>query len=248
MLKIICFILGTMMGSFFNVLICRLPKEESVVLPASHCPQCQHRLSWSELIPVLSYLLQRGQCSHCGQQISLQYPMVELTTGLIYVMLLMHYGMTVQFLNALLFISLLIPIIIIDLEHQIIPDSLNLTGAILGLLALSFNNITLLSALSGALVGGALMLLIAIVTKGGMGGGDVKMVAMMGIFLGINLTILALFVSFVIGGLICLLLIVSGIRNRKDFIPFGPFLASGGFIAHVYGQEIIRWYLRVAFN
>jgi leader peptidase (prepilin peptidase)/N-methyltransferase len=165
-------------------------------------------------------------------------------TGVVYLFVFIHYGLTLGLIAALAFISVLIPIVFIDLKHQIIPDKLNLVGAILGLLILSFNDVSLFSSVLGSVAGGLIMLLIAIVSRGGMGGGDVKMMAMMGLFLGLKLTFLALFFSFVIGGLGSLLLILFGIKKRKDYIPFGPFLAIGGFAAYVFGIEILAWYFK----
>jgi len=238
------FVFGLLIGSFMNVIIYRLPLGYSVVYPASRCPHCQHRLAWFELIPLLSYMLQLGKCRHCRVPISFRYPMVEFLTALIYLLCYIHYGLSSMLLVALVFVSVLLPIVFIDLQHQIIPDILNITGATFAFLILPLSDVSLLNSLTGALLGGAIMLIIAIISRGGMGGGDVKMVAMMGLFLGWKLTLLALFLSFVIGGLGSLLLILFRIKKRKDFIPFGPFLAIGGFTAYVFGTEILTWYFK----
>jgi leader peptidase (prepilin peptidase) / N-methyltransferase len=232
------------MGSFLNVVICRMPANQSVIYPSSHCPICGYQLAWLELIPLVSYLLQRGTCRECAQPISIQYPLVELLTGLVYLFLYTQYGLSNQLLTAMIFASLLIPIIYIDLMYQIIPDTLNAAGAALGLLNLVVSHLTLTSALLGAVVGGSIMLVIAVISRGGMGGGDIKMVTVMGLFLGLKFTFVALFLSFIIGGLGSLLLIICGLKHRKDFIPFGPFLAIGGFAAYVFGNEILAWYFQ----
>ncbi|HWR55265.1 MAG TPA: prepilin peptidase, partial [Negativicutes bacterium] len=135
MLHVLFFLGGLIVGSFLNVVICRLPAGDSLVLPASHCPECRQRLAWYELVPVLSYLWQRGKCRHCGTAISLQYPLVELATGAAYLGLFLLLGLQPKLFTSLMFISLCIPIVVIDLDRQIIPDQLNLWGAVLGLLA-----------------------------------------------------------------------------------------------------------------
>lgn len=238
----VIFLFGLTLGSFLNVVICRLPLGQSVLLPPSHCPQCKNRLNWVNLVPLVSYVVQGGKCCNCGKVISLQYPIVEMATGLIYVGLYIVFGLKIKLGVALLFASVLIPLVVIDLQQQIIPDQLNSTGAIAGLLAIVVSDITFINALIGAFIGGGLMLLIAIISRGGMGGGDIKMMAWVGFFLGWKLTLLALFLSFLIGGLGSLLLILFGIKKRKDFIPFGPFLAIGGGMAYVFGTEILAWY------
>ncbi|HBS60041.1 MAG TPA: prepilin peptidase [Firmicutes bacterium] len=244
MLHVLFFLGGLIVGSFLNVVICRLPAGDSLVLPASLCPECRQRLAWYELVPVLSYLWQRGKCRHCGTAISLQYPLVELATGAAYLGLFLLLGLQPKLLTSLMFISLCIPIVVIDLDRQIIPDQLNLGGAVLGLLAAAVSHTAFTDVLAGGLAGGVIMLLIAIVSRGGMGGGDIKMMAWIGLFLGLKMTMLALFLSFVIGGLASLILILAGRKRRKDFIPFGPFLAAGGFTAYVFGPAILAWYVQ----
>lgn len=245
MFEAVFLILGIITGSFLNVVICRIPNNNSLIYPASHCPQCRQRLAWLELVPIFSYLWQRGKCRHCNTAISVQYPAVELATGLIYLWLYIHFGLTVKLAVALLFVSLLIPLVVIDLRHQIIPDSLNGLGAIAGFLTIVISGNAFLDAVTGAFIGGGIMLFIAIISRGGMGGGDIKMMAWLGLFLGWKLTLLALIIAFVTGGVGSLLLILLGIKKRKDFIPFGPFLALGGFAAYIFGERILHWYLTI---
>lgn len=244
MTAIIVFIAGLIIGSFLNVIIYRLPLAQSVIFPVSHCPHCRLKLAWYELIPLASYLLQQGKCRQCGMAVSASYLLVELLTGMIYLWAFQHYGFTVELVTALAFVSVLIPIIFIDLKHQIIPDTLNLTGVLLGLMTLPLREISVFNSLLAAVLGGTVLLLIAIISRGGMGGGDVKMMAWMGLFLGWKLTLLALFISFIVGGLGSLILILCGFVKRKDFIPFGPFLAVGGLTAYVFGYEILTWYFK----
>lgn len=247
MLESFIFIFGLIIGSFLNVVIYRVPLGQSIAYPPSHCPQCQQQLAWYQLIPVVSYLWQAGKCRQCGAPIALRYVLIELVTGFCFLGLYLYYGLTYQLLHALIFISILIPIVCIDYEHQIIPDSINLTGAILGLIIVPLTSLTYSNALLGVLVGGGVMLLIAVLSRGGMGGGDIKMMAMAGLFLGWPMTLMALFLSFVLGGIGSLVLLLTGIKKRKDAIPFGPFLAVGGFLAYVYGEEFLHWYLKTAF-
>lgn len=248
MIGIFFFIFGSIFGSFLNVVICRLPGNGSVVCPASHCPYCRQPLAWFELIPLLSYIWQRGKCCHCGITISPQYPLVELVTGVSYLGLFLLFGLQPKLLVAMLFVSLCIPITIIDMRHQIIPDQLNLLGAVLGLLTAPLLHAAWTDVLTGGFIGGAVMLGIALVSRGGMGGGDIKMMAWMGLILGWKMTLLALFLSFVIGGLVSLILIVGRFKKRKDYIPFGPFLAVGGCVALLFGREILGWYVKMNFT
>jgi leader peptidase (prepilin peptidase) / N-methyltransferase len=247
MIFFVIFCLGLVIGSILNVVIHRLPLGQSVTFPPSHCPHCIHRLRWFELIPLGGYLFQGGKCQACGSAISIRYPRVEIMTGCLYVFLYIHFGLNYHLLVALSLISVLIPIVCIDLQHQLIPDALNLAGGVIALIALLWSDISFVSAASGFLIGGSILLLIAVISRGGMGGGDIKMMAMMGLFLGWRMTLLALFVSFIIGGVGSLIFILTGIKGRKDMIPFVPFLALGGFTAYVYGNEILIWYIRKAF-
>lgn len=240
---VLVFLIGLLVGGFLNVVICRIPLKESIVFPGSHCPQCQIRLRWYELIPIVSYVIQKGKCRTCGSSISIRYPLVEFFSACIFGLLYNYLGFNMRMITVVCFTSILIPVVCIDLQYQIIPDKLNLTGGILGLLAVTIAKITLVDALLGAFLGGGIMLLIAVISRGGMGGGDIKMVAWMGLFLGWKMILLSLFLSFITGGLGSFCLIVLGIKKRKDFIPFGPFLAIGGFAAYVFGDQILQWYI-----
>jgi leader peptidase (prepilin peptidase)/N-methyltransferase len=244
MIAVMFFALGMIVGSFLSIITFRLPGNGSVVYSASHCPHCQHSLDWQELIPLLSYLWQQGKCRHCGTAVFPQYPLLELTGGFTYTGLFIFYGLRMELLIALIFVSILIPIVLIDFRHQIIPDALNIAGAIAGLAAIHLTSFSFMDAMLGVFAGGGIMLLIAVVSRGGMGGGDIKMTAWMGLFLGWKMTLLALFISFIISGFASFLLIIFKIKKRKDFIPFGPFLAAGGFTAYVFGREILARYLQ----
>lgn len=241
---IFIFFLGMIIGSFLNVCIYRIPRGESIVFPPSHCPHCQTRLKPWELVPVISWLWLRGRCHYCGEPVSWRYPAVELLTGLIFLLLFARQGLTWSLLGQLVLASFLLVLTMIDLEHCLLPDKLTISGLVVGF---AFSALTpgvgWRSALVGLLAAGGSLLLLAVVSRGGMGGGDIKLAAMIGAWLGWPQVILAVFLAFVVGGLAGILLLVTKIKSRKDLIPFGPFLAVGTFIAMLWGQGVVRWYL-----
>ena len=232
-----------------NVCIYRLPKRESILYPPSHCPYCNEPIKFYDNIPILSYLLLRGKCRHCKEHISIRYPIVEGLSGLISLALFIKYGLTVQFLLFLLFAASLISITFIDLDHQIIPDIISIPGIFFGIGASFFIPIMSWSeSLFGILVGGGFLLLVAIGYKWltgreGMGGGDIKLLAMVGAWLGWKAIPFILFSSSLIGVLIgggSLLISKKGLRYK---IPFGPFLSISSIIYIFFGPELIKWYI-----
>lgn len=243
------FLFGAILGSFLNVCIYRLPKRESILCPPSHCPYCNEPIKFYDNIPILSYLLLRGKCRHCKEHISIRYPIVEGLSGLISLALFIKYGLTVQFLLFLLFAASLISITFIDLDHQIIPDIISIPGIFFGIGASFFIPIMSWSeSLFGILVGGGFLLLVAIGYKWltgreGMGGGDIKLLAMVGAWLGWKAIPFILFSSSLIGVLIgggSLLISKKGLRYK---IPFGPFLSISSIIYIFFGPELIKWYI-----
>lgn len=237
------FIFGLIIGSFLNVCIWRLPREESIIRPGSHCPACSTALGVRDLVPVLSWLFLRGKCRACGEKISPRYPVVELLSGGLFLATYLHYGLTPGLLAGLVFLGFMVAITFIDLDHQIILDGMLALLAVCGLgLQLWTGAVGIVNMLIGAGAGGGLLLLLAILSRGGMGGGDVKFAAALGFWLGWPGILLGLFIGFVLGGVISLLLLASGLRGRKDFIPFGPFIAIGAWIALLYGRKILGWY------
>ncbi len=240
---IFIFILGLLIGSFLNVCIWRLPREESIIRPGSHCPACSTALGARDLVPVLSWIFLRGKCRYCAEKISARYPLVELLTGGLFLWCALHYGLTPAMGAALVFSTFMVAITFIDLDHQIILDGMLILLAILGLgLQWWTGAVGMVSMLIGAGVGGGLLLALAILSGGGMGGGDVKFAAALGFWLGWPGTLLGLFLGFVLGGLISGFLLVFRLRGRKDFIPFGPFIAIGAWITLLYGKKILDWY------
>jgi len=249
MLSVFSIIFGAMVGSFLNVCIYRLPKEESIIWPRSHCPTCKKMIRFYDNIPLISYLLLRGRCRYCKGPISLQYPLVEGITALSSLFLIIKFGPSLSYLFYFAFVAALIAITVIDLYHQIIPDGISLPGIGVGLLAsLVIPQITFFNSLMGILLGGGSLFLVAtlyewIFKREGMGGGDVKLLAMIGAFLGWKAVILTILLSSLIGSTTGILIMILKGKDFKYAIPFGPFLSMGAVIALFYGENLIRWYL-----
>ena len=249
--SMVSFIFGAVVGSFLNVCIFRMPKAESVVSPPSHCPRCDYRIRWYDNIPLFSYLLLRGKCRGCSTHISLQYPLVELINGLLTLVLFLKFGPTVSFLAMFLFCSALVVITFIDLEHQIIPDEISLSGIIIGFLFSFFlPGQTWINSLLGILLGGGFLLLVAygyqwLTGKEGMGGGDIKLLAMMGAFLGWKSVLFIVFASSLIGSVVGVTMMLVQKKDSKLAIPFGPYLAFGAVLYIFYGTQLIHWYLNL---
>jgi len=245
---ILIFILGLIVGSFSNVCIYRIPRNESVIYPASHCPKCHSPIKPVDNIPLLSYILLKGRCRNCGGKISIQYPVVEFLTGIIYVLIFLIYGLSIQTLIYIILSSALIIIAFIDLNEQIVPDVISLPGIGAGLILSFFvPYISFINSALGVVVGGGIILVIGlagsvIFKKEAMGGGDVKLAAMIGAFLGWKYTIISLFLGFFLGALAGIFLILSKIKSREDMVPFGPFIALGSIIILLWGEKIITWY------
>ena len=256
---IFAFIFGLTIGSFLNVCIYRIPIKKSIVTPPSGCPACGNRIKFYDNIPVLSYLILRGRCRHCGAAISMLYPTVELATGLISMALFIRFNLFnhhfPQYFVYLIFISALVCISFIDLEHQIIPDVISIPGIISGfVISFLLPHITWVDSIAGIIAGGGILYLVALLfevlmKKEGMGGGDIKLLAMIGAWLGwkaIPFVILASSLTGSIIGGIALLLSRKGLRTK---IPFGPFLAFGAILYIFFGKELIDWYFNIlSFN
>lgn len=249
MLIVISVIFGALIGSFLNVCIWRIPKEESIIWPGSHCPHCQKPIQFYDNIPLLSYFLLRGKCRHCKEPISIQYPLVEGAAALASLFLMMIYGPSLSFIFYFAFIGALIVITVIDLYLQIIPDVISLPGIGVGLLAsLLIPEITFWNSLIGILLGGGSLFSVAtlyqwLFKREGMGGGDVKLLAMIGAFLGWKAVILTILLSSLIGSITGIVIMVWKGKDSKYAIPFGPFLSLGAVISLFYGEPLIRWYL-----
>ena len=244
------FILGIIIGSFLNVCIYRIPRKESIAYPASHCIYCNSYLKWYDLVPMLSYLSLKGKCRYCGGSISPRYPFVELLTGIIYLLTFYHYGLSLNFIFYSFLLSILIAISFIDYDEQIIPDGLLLillSGATIYKLLNYFLlklPLKLWDNIFGFLIGFTLFFLIALISKGSMGGGDIKLIALLGLILGLKKTLLNILLSFIIGAIVSIVLLLTKRKGRKDAIPFGPFINIGFLITLFWGDLIINWYIR----
>jgi leader peptidase (prepilin peptidase)/N-methyltransferase len=247
---IVSVIFGAIVGSFLNVCIIRLPKEESIVWPGSHCPHCKNPIRVYDNIPLISYILLKGKCRHCNGPISIQYPLIEGITALSSLILFIKFGPSLSYLFYFLFVAALIVVTVIDLYHQIIPDVISLPGIGVGLLAsLILPQLTFLNSLKGLILGGGSLFVVAtlyqwLFKREGMGGGDVKLLAMIGAFLGWKAVILTILLGSLIGSIIGISIIILKGKDFKYAIPFGPFLSLGAVLALFYENEIIVWYLK----
>lgn len=234
---------GLVVGSFLNVCIYRIPLEKSIAFPPSACPVCGSRIKPWHNIPVVSYVLLGGRCASCGVGISPLYPAVELLNALLYVAALHRFGPSARGLAVMALLSAFIVVTFIDIKHRIIPDGITLPGIILGLALgpLVFKT-GLLNTLLGALVGGGLFYAIAVISKGGMGGGDIKLITMLGAFFGVKQVLLIILVGSTLGALAGGGLMLFQGMHRKTPIPFGPFLVAGAVVALFFGGEILAWY------
>lgn len=239
------FCAGAAVGSFLNVCIYRMPAGESVVRPPSHCPSCRTDLRFFDLIPIISYLLLKGRCRYCGSRIARQYPVVELVTGFLFVLAVVKYGVSWSALRSIVLFSLIIPAAVIDWRYKIIPDKLNLAGLICGLPLIFTSREVMLAGAAGFFAGGGLLLLIALVSRGGMGGGDIKLAAVMGLLLGWQHLLVALFLAFAAGSIAGLTMLLFKVVRLKEPIPFGPYLSLGAVAAALAGDQLIRWYVGI---
>lgn len=240
----ISIVTGLIVGSFLNVCIYRIPRGESIVSPPSHCPKCGSRVAARDLIPVFSYLFLKGRCRYCRERISPLYSLVEVITSLLFAAIYIQFGPNELLLKYLFLTAVLVVITFIDLEFYLIPDRIVLFALIAGLpLNLIARDLTIVSALSGMLSAGGFLLILAVVSRGGMGGGDIKLAAVIGFYLGWPNGFLALLFACMLAGIVGLALVLTRIKGRKDVIPFGPFIVAGTFISIFYGNYLLLWYL-----
>ena len=237
------FVLGLVFGSFFNVVGLRVPIGKSIISPGSSCSNCGHKLSSIELIPVFSFLLQRGKCRSCGMLISKQYLLIEVLTGLLFVFSIYETGFNKELMITLSVVSLLIIIVVSDVNYMIIPNRILLFF----LFIYSFERILFpmdpwWSSIVGAIGAFVVLLLINLISKGGMGGGDIKLFSVLGIILGWKLTLIAFMLACFSGSIYGVVLILSGKSKRRNPIPFGPFIAMGGLISYFYCENLLEIY------
>lgn len=234
---------GLILGSFYNVAGLRIPKGESIVNPPSHCTACNRRLTAFELIPVLSYVIQGGKCKGCGAKVSPIYCVTEIATAVLFVISYLKFGFTAELAVALLFMSLLLIIVVSDLAYMLIPNKILLFFLPLLIIARIFSPLDpWWDSLLGAVIGFGILLLIAVISKGGMGGGDIKLFFLIGLVLGTVHTLLTLFLASLIGMVVGIIVLKVRGQGRKTPIPFGPSIALGAGIAYFYGADLIDWY------
>ncbi len=264
------FVFGLIIGSFLNVCIYRIPAGESIVMPPSHCPKCKKRLTPLDLVPVFSWLFLKGKCRHCGSKISPRYMLVELLTGLLFIGVYFIIGLNLYLLAALTLTALLITVTFIDIDTQTIPNGLMIFGAVVGIIFVAAKVVpdtsgsylrNALDALYGALAGFTPLLVInlgakLIAKKDGMGGGDMKLMAVVGLFLGLKLTVAALIIAVYLGGIAGAIILLYAKRKSRNqdsenddqekkghYMAFGPFLAVGSLTSMLYGSKLIEWYM-----
>lgn len=248
---LLIFIYGLIIGSFLNVCIYRIPRKESIIFPASHCTVCNNKIKWYDNLPVFSYIKLKGKCSYCNEKIVIQYPIIELLNGTLYLLLFYKFNLSINFIFYALISSTLIVVTIIDLKEMIIPDELVIVVLILSALHKITNYyvskipINLFDSLGGLILSGCFFLLIVILSQGGMGGGDVSLIGSIGFVLGVRLITLNILLSFILGGVLSMFLLGTKIKSRKDPIPFGPFIVLGFILTLFWGEVLIDWYLNM---
>jgi len=236
------FLFGLIMGSFLNAVIYRLDSGESIVKSRSHCPKCGHVLAWYELVPIFSFVIQGGKCRECKSNISWQYPLVELATAILFVLVLYH---NLPLLYTLTISSLLMVIFVYDLKHYIIPDKIIYPAILVsGIFVWQHATYNIQYTIYAAIGASVFFAAMFFASRGKwMGFGDVKLAFFMGLFLGWPNILVGLFAAFMLGGIIGMGLIVCGKKTMKSQVPFGPFLVTGTFIAMFLGNKIMEWYL-----
>ncbi|MGI2335858.1 MAG: prepilin peptidase [Dehalogenimonas sp.] len=250
---IIFFVFGAVIGSFLNVMADRMPGEQSIVTPPSRCPGCDRRLSVTDMIPVVSWLALKGRCRTCGVKIPSRIFWVEAVTGLAFAFLYLHFGLTPVLWVSLFYAAVTIVIFIIDMEHQLILNNILMPAMAVALLISHFSSQieltpTLLNAVIGAVAGFGIFLVVYIVSRGGMGEGDVKLGALAGLITGWPNVVVAVILSWIASGLVAIGLLAFRRKGRREAIAFGPFLALSMFITFLWGSQIIDWYLGLFLN
>lgn len=245
---ILVVLLGVIIGSFLNVCIFRIPNEESISYPPSHCSNCNHKLGVLDLVPVLSFIFIKGRCRYCHEKISIQYPIIEILNGFLYFFIFCKYGLTIYTLKYCMFASILIVIGMIDYKTQYVYTSTTIFGSITAIIFLVIEHLlskqNWTTYLFGGIIGFLIIGLIVFITKG-MGEGDIEIAVVCGLFLGVKGILLTLFLGIVLGGITGIIIMALKLKNLKDKIAFGPFLAIGAIVSALFGTEIINIYLHL---
>lgn len=241
-IPLIIFIYGAIFGSFFNVVIFRVPKKESIIHHSSHCPKCMETIKPYDLIPIVSYLILGGKCRNCKSPISKRYPIIESLTGISYVLVYLVFGLTYQTLIGIILASILIIITMIDIDTLEILDRFQIMLLVLALGNLFVTPLPFVDHLIGFFSISILFYIIAYIS-GGIGGGDIKLIAIAGLLLGYKATLVAFFIASILGGSVAIYLLATKQKERKSMIAFGPYLCIGIYFAYLYGNQIFSWYL-----
>ncbi|PIC63855.1 prepilin peptidase [Sporosarcina sp. P13] len=237
------FLYGITFGSFYNVVGLRVPLKESIVSPPSHCATCDRKLKAVDLVPLFSYVFLRGKCRGCKEKISAIYPLMELLTGVLFVCAYVYFGFRWELVVALLFISMLVILTVSDLKYMLIPNKILLPfGVAIFILRFVSPLTPWWDSLLGAVVGFGILFLIAVMSNGGMGGGDIKLFFVIGLVLGTMQTLFTLFLASLIGAIVGMIFLKRTKQGRKTPVPFGPSIAVAALIAYFYGSEIVGWY------
>ncbi len=247
-LIVVFVLLGMVVASFLNVCCDRLPARQSLVYPPSHCPACQRRLAAKDLIPVFSYLWLRGRCRYCQASIPRRLLWVEVGTGVLFGFTYWHYGLDIELAIILFYCCLFIVLLVIDLEHGLILNKVVYPAmAVALLISIFLPQLEIVPEIKQAAIGGGiglgLFLLVVLISRGGMGWGDVKMAALIGLVVGFPLVFVALLMGIILGGLVAGVLLLFKIKKRKEAIPFGPFLSLAAMATLLWGSKILSWYL-----
>lgn len=241
---ILFFVTGTVLGSFFNVVGLRVPKKISFANDRSYCPNCKNQLRWFELIPIVSYIIQLSKCRHCKQKISVIYPLVEFFTGFLFAFSYYKLGFQLELILMIILISMLMILFVTDITYMRIPNKIILFFLPLLIIMRILSPLDpWYNAIIGAVVGYVLVALIIILSKGGMGAGDMKLLGVLGIVLGLGKVLLTFFIAALIGAVVGLILMALRKLNRKQPIPFGPYIIVATIITYFYGDNVIDWYL-----
>ncbi|WP_269411994.1 prepilin peptidase [Lentibacillus daqui] len=245
-ITVLFFTLGLIFGSFFNVVGLRLPAKLSFANDRSMCPQCKHILSWYELVPVLSYLKQLGRCRHCHTAISLMYPVIEVLTGLLFAYSYLRHGLGLELVIAICFMSMLVIILVADISYMLIPDRVLLFFLPLFIILRVIQPLhPWWSSIVGGILAFVLIAVIILVSRGGMGAGDMKLFGVLGIVLGVKQVMLAFILSCMIGAIVSLFLLLLKRINRRQPFPFGPYIVVAAIISYFDGYSLINWYMQL---
>lgn len=244
MIDFFVIVYGLLIGSFLNVCIFRIPKNQSISFPPSHCTSCKNKIKWYDLIPVISYIILKGKCRYCSEKISIQYPIIEIITASMFYGLYYKYGLTITFFKYAILVCFLIVCGVIDFFTTDVYLKVTLPGIVIGFIfaiyeIIKYGNIT--NYLLGAIISWGIIALIILITKG-MGWGDAEICLMAGIFLGFKLSLLMIFLSFIFGAVGGILLIILKKKSRKDMIPFGPFIALATIFTIFFGNYFLNYY------